>query len=318
MTRVSDIEGLSLGHWSDSESKTGCTVILAPKGAAASGYFPGFAPALHETGVLDPNNPCPVIHGLALCGGSAFGLAAAAGVVRFLSENGIGLETGAIKVPIVPAASIYDYPYNLSEGKLPDAAAGYAAAKEASKASGLPASQRPEEIGPLGAGVSARCGKMGEPNLSSPSGLGFDGFEDGGLKLSALAVANPLGSVIDPASGHVLSGLKTPCGGLASHQEILEALKKRGASERGFFGRNTVLAAVATNARIDKTEIYRLAVMASAGIGRAVFPSNTLYDGDAIFALATGEDPEADLNWLGAMAAQAVSGAIRAAASFAL
>jgi L-aminopeptidase/D-esterase-like protein len=316
---ISDIDGLSVGHFSDREARTGCTAILAPEGVAASGYFPGFAPAIHESGVLDPRNPCPAAHGLVFSGGSAFGLSAASGVARYLREKGSGLDTGALKVPIVPGASIYDYPRNLSEGRLPNEESGYEAARLAAlgferKASPNGSGELEEEAsGPFGAGFSARAGKIGEPDLSSPSGVGSFGLSIGGVKLAALAVVNPMGSVVDPLDGRLVSGLRAKDGGLASREEIVRALRERWSDESGFFGQNTLLAAVATNAPLSKLAAHRLAVMASAGIARALYPSGTLYDGDAIFVLARGGGPMADLGWLGAIAADVVAKAIAAA-----
>ncbi|MDR2456185.1 MAG: P1 family peptidase [Deltaproteobacteria bacterium] len=311
---ISDIEGLSLGHWQDQERHTGCTAILAPKGAVASGFFPGFAPALHETGVLSPTNPCPRLHALILSGGSAFGLAAASGAARLLKEKEIGLDTGPIKVPIVPAAAIYDYPYNLSGGRLPDEESGYEAAKAAL------AESNSEKIGfkgdrllsgPFGAGFSARSGKLGEPLSSSPSGLGSYGLKIGELKMAALAVVNPLGSVVDPLTGRLISGFRAKDGSLADREEILLRLRARFKEASGFFRENTVLVAVATNAKLSKVDAYRLAVMASGGIARSVYPSNTLYDGDAVFALSTCDfSEEEDVSWLGGLAAEVVARAI--------
>jgi L-aminopeptidase/D-esterase-like protein len=168
--------------------------------------------------------------------------------------------------------------------------------------------RKPLVSGPFGAGVSARSGKVGEPGLSSPSGLGSYGLERGGLKLAALAVVNSLGSVIDHLDGRVVSGLRTPEGGLADREGILETLRQKWPSKSWLT--QTVLVAVATNARLTKLEAHRLAVMASSGISRAIYPSNTLYDGDAVFALTTGDGPSVDPGWLGALAADVVARAI--------
>jgi L-aminopeptidase/D-esterase-like protein len=184
---------------------------------------------------------------------------------------------------------------------LPNAALGYEAAVSASDA--------PVRSGPFGAGYSASSGKIGDPSLSSPSGLGSMGYQIGDLQIAALAVVNPLGSLIDPENGAILSGLKNPGGGLATREGILRAL-----SALSWLGdptpRNTTLVVVATNAALDKLDLFRLSLMASAGIARAVYPAYTPFDGDTVFALSTGLGPPANLAWLGALAAEAVSQAI--------
>ncbi|MDR2368768.1 MAG: P1 family peptidase [Deltaproteobacteria bacterium] len=298
---ITAIEGILVGHSEDHKAKTGCTAIVAPSGVTASGHFPGFAPASRETDALRPENSVPRIHGLSLSGGSAFGLAAAQGLVRFLREKGLGFDTGYLRVPVVPAASIYDYPNNLSQGTLPDEAMGYAAAQNASPA--------PLAPGPRGAGLSAASGKLGDPALSSPSGLGSYGVETRSIQMAALAVVNPLGSVIDPENGYVISGLKNPDGSLATREGILQALANLPQAP-GSPPKNTVLVAVATNAALDKPDLHRLAIMAATGIARTVYPANTPFDGDALFALATDTGPTANLAWLGALAAEVVAQAI--------
>jgi L-aminopeptidase/D-esterase-like protein len=299
---ISEIGGFSVGHWEDPVNRTGCTVILAPNGAVASSHHPGFAPASHETEVLRPQNSVEALHGLVLTGGSAFGLSAASGVVRHLLEQGAGLDTGHIKVPIVAGAAIYDYPRNRSQGRLPDERSGYEAARTASK--------EPVLSGPYGAGVSAASGQINGPELASPSGLGSYGVVADGVEMAALAVVNPLGSVVDYSTGRVVSGLKRPDGQLADQGEILESLRQRGQDGAIFQRQNTVLVAVATNAKLSKLDARRLAVMAAGGINRAVYPANTIWDGDTIFALASNGGPEVELGWLGALATEVVGRAI--------
>jgi L-aminopeptidase/D-esterase-like protein len=298
---LTDIKGLLVGHCESQTAKTGCTVIIAPDGAVASGSNPGFAPGSRETDLLKPENSVQKIQGLCFAGGSAFGLAAAGGVVRFLRERGLGYDTGSIKVPLVPAAVIYDYPYNQSGGLLPDESMGYEAAKSASVS--------PVESGPYGAGYSAASGKIGEPDLSSLSGIGSYGLEVTGLQIAALAVVNPLGSIIDPENGSVISGLRTSEGGLASREEIIGALAKLPV-EDGTFRSNTVIVAVATNASLSKLGLYRLSLMAATGLARTLYPAHTLFDGDTVFALSTCTGPTVSPSWLGALAAEVVSRAI--------
>ncbi|MDR2422579.1 MAG: P1 family peptidase [Deltaproteobacteria bacterium] len=296
---LAEIEGFSVGHQEDPVARTGCTVVLCPAGAVASAYTPGFAPGGREMEALKPAGMVQAIHGLTLSGGSAFGLAAASGVVRRLLEMGAGLDAGAIRVPVAPGAVIYDYPANRSKGQSPNERMGYEAA--------VKASQTPLLSGPFGAGYSARSGKLGGEELSSHSGIGVFGLTNpSGLKMAALAVVNPLGSVVNPYSGEIISGLRRPGGGLASRAEILAAL------ERGGFDRSgrTVLAVVGTNAQIDKLNAYRLARMAGAGIARAIYPAHLMFDGDTVFALSSGQGPAVDISYLGALGAEILAEAI--------
>jgi L-aminopeptidase/D-esterase-like protein len=299
---VGEIDGLLVGHAENREMGAGCTVVLAPGGVTASVWIAGFAPGVRETELLRPEAMAPVIHGLLLTGGSAFGLAAAAGVVRFLRDRGVGLNVGPVKVPLVPAAVIFDFPGNRSGGLLPDEAMGYEAAGNAAAG--------PVWSGPFGAGISAAAGKIGDPSLSSPTGLGSHGLEVRGVKLAALAVVNPLGSVIDPVTGEILSGLRRRDGRVAVREEILEAVFEAAQNPQTQQVGRTVLVAVATNAVLDKLETSRLARMAAAGVTRSIYPAHLLYDGDAIFALSTGDGPKVDQSWLGALAAEVVSRAI--------
>ena len=299
---LSQLDGFYVGQAEDRVGGTGCTAILTPEGAVASYHLPGFAPGSRETDLLRPDSLAPVIHGLLLTDGSAFGLAAADGVVKFLRERGVGFDTGLIRVPLVPAAVIFDYPGNKSGGTLPDEAMGYRAAAAADK--------RPVPNGPFGAGLSAACGKLAGPDRSSPSGLGSYGLKmDDGLMVAALVAANPLGGIVDPDTGAVLSGPRLEGGRLANKKEILEMLRAQTVKSAADPG-HTVLVAVGTNARLDKLGAHRLARMASAGIARAVYPAHLMFDGDTVFALSSNTGPEVDLSWLGALAADAVSQAL--------
>jgi L-aminopeptidase/D-esterase-like protein len=300
------VDGFLVGHAEDREAGTGCTAVLTPAGASASVHTPGFAPGSRETALLRPESSPKAIHGLLLAGGSAFGLAAASGIVRFLREQGIGLDTGDIRVPLVPGAVIYDYPGNRSKGMLPDEDMGYRAACAASGAACM--------SGPHGAGVSARSGKIAGHARSSPSGIGSAGLADGDLQLAALAVVNPLGSIVHPDSGRIVSGLHRPDGSLASRDEILAAVKETAGRMSGIDPGHTVLVVVGTNARLDKLGAFRVSRMAAAGIARAVFPAHLLFDGDTVFTLASNTGPVVDDNVLGAFAAQVTAQAVLDAA----
>ncbi|MDR1607987.1 MAG: P1 family peptidase [Deltaproteobacteria bacterium] len=300
---ISEIEGFLVGHQEDQKLKTGCTAILGSVNLVASAYTPGFAPGSREMDLLKPESLVQSINGLLLSGGSSFGLAAATGVVKFLLEKNIGFPVGELVVPIVPGAVIFDYPANQSQGRLPDAAMGYAAAAKAS--------QEPVLSGPYGAGYSAASGKIGDLSLSSPSGLGSYGLAaQNGLKVAVLAVVNPLGSVINPKNGQIISGFRRPNGQLASRGEILAALNTAKAPDSQPETGHTVLVAVGTNAKIDKLGAYRLARMAGCGIARAIYPAHLMFDGDTVFALSSNLGPSVELSYLGALAADLVSEAI--------
>ncbi|MDR2826701.1 MAG: P1 family peptidase [Candidatus Adiutrix intracellularis] len=295
---LSQVDGFWVGHAENSTARTGCTAILTPEGAVASFFTPGFAPGSRETELLKPESTPQNIHGLLLTGGSAFGLAAATGIVKFLREKGVGLNTGTIQIPLVPGAVIYDYPQNLSQGLLPDENMGYEAAKKASK--------KALKNGPYGAGFSASSGKAAGPEFSSPSGLGSAGLVENKLQLAALVIVNPLGSLINPHTGVIISGIRTKGGQLATREEILDLLKDPPPQKPG----HTILVAIGTNARLDKLGAFRLARLAASGLTRSIFPSHLLFDGDIIFSLSSNTGPLVNENWLGAMAAELVSQAV--------
>jgi L-aminopeptidase/D-esterase-like protein len=306
---ISEIPGFMVGHAENEEAQTGCTAILAPEGAVASAYVPGFAPGTRELELLSPRNLMPCIYGLLLSGGSAFGLAAAEGVSRFILDKGWGYKTAYINVPIVPAAVIYDYPDNRSNGRLPNEAMGYEAASNAKTG--------PLRSGRFGAGKGAMSGKMAVENKHSKSGIGSYGLAmESGLMMAALAVVNPLGSIVDPHTGDIISGVLHTDDTLYTRDEILEAFSHLppdahippvGASKGSA---HTVLVAVATNAKLDKLNCNRLARMADCGVARSVYPAHLLFDGDVIFTLSTGKGRAYDVSYLGALAADMVAEAI--------
>lgn len=299
---LTDIPGLLVGHWTHAEAGTGCTVILCPEGAVAGVDVRGGAPATRETDLLDPTCTVQQVHAILLSGGSAFGLAAADGVMRWLEEQDIGFETGVARVPIVPAASLFD----LAQGRAdvrPNAEAGYAACQVASNAA-VPQ-------GRVGAGTGATVGKLLGFDYASPGGLGTASRTlPGGVIVAALAAVNAVGEVVDPATGNILAGIRHPSGqGFLPAEQALISLMGHDfqsmASARG----NTTLAVVATNARLDKAQARRMAIMAHDGLARVIRPSHHPFDGDIIFALSTGDLP-GDVGVLGAVAAQVVAQAI--------
>jgi L-aminopeptidase/D-esterase-like protein len=260
LTRV---PGVLVGHWTDKAKSTGCTVLLFPDGARCGAVQLGSASGTREMGVFDPGHIAGKVHGMCLSGGSAFGLSTADGVVEFLESKGIGFDSGFGKVPIVPAAIIFD----LATAKTrPNAESGRLAAEAASSA--------PVEQGRVGAGAGATVAKWGGGRL--PGGLGSVAQDVGEYVIGALAVVNAVGSIRDPETGKWIAGdgkahLKPP---------------KIGADWAG----NTTLVCVVTNAPFDSVQLTVLARMASAGIARAIYPAFTPFDGDAVFAFSTGND----------------------------
>ncbi|MBW2091405.1 MAG: P1 family peptidase [Deltaproteobacteria bacterium] len=299
---LTDVAGIRVGQVTDQINRTGCTAILCPEGAAAGMELRGMAPGSRETHLFDPLTRTEEIHGVLLTGGSAFGLAAASGVMRWLSENGYGLETSCGRVPLVPAAVIYDLFFNQSFG-LPDEAMGYEAARIAST--------DPVEQGCVGAGTGATAGKLAGIDRAMKTGVGSAGFEAGGVKVAALAVANPVGDVVDPENGEILAGVRSPDGRTISG--AMSALKA-GASILAAPASNTVLGVVATEARLTKIQAARAARMAACGFARAIRPASTLHDGDMVFVLATCKGPAVDENIIGALGAEVLAKAIASAA----
>ncbi|MBV9504224.1 MAG: P1 family peptidase [Acidobacteriia bacterium] len=298
MKGLTDIPGIRVGHISDFHAITGCTAILCPEGAVGGVDIRGSASGTEETPTLDPLHVDPVIHGILLAGGSAFGLEAASGVRRYLEARGVGVATPAAKVPIVPAAILYD----LGIGKAnirPTAAMGEAAAAAASTDA--------VAEGSVGAGTGATVGKALGMNQAMKGGIGsYTVSLPGGLLVAALVAVNALGDVRDPMTGKIVAGArKTPAGREFADGE--EVIKQRAPAPlvRG----NTTLAVVAANARLSKVEATKLAQFASLGMARAIYPVNTTNDGDVTFAMSFGT-LRADINSLGIAAAAAVTQAI--------
>jgi L-aminopeptidase/D-esterase-like protein len=304
MKGLTDIPGIRVGHVSDFQAITGCTAILCPGGAVGGVDIRGSASGTEETPVLDPGHVTGALHGILLAGGSAFGLEAASGVRRYLEHQGVGFDTGAAKVPIVPAAILYD----LAIGK-PDVRPTVAMGEAAAAA----ATDDAVKEGSVGAGTGATVGKILGMRQAMKSGVGSFTVTLGGTMVCCLAVVNAFGDVRDPATGRILAGARTTPDGteFADTQERM----KRGAAG-GFAVRNTTLVVVATNARISKVQAGKLAQQASLGMARTIFPVNTMFDGDIVFALSLG-DRQADINALGVAAAEAVEQSIMRAVKLA-
>ena len=311
MTSFYDIPGIQIGHAQNLEAATGCTVVLTPTGAVCGVDQRGGAPGTRETDLLRPTRVVEKIHAVLLTGGSAFGLAAADGVVRWLEENGYGHDVGIAHVPLVPAAVIFD----LGIGRVdvrPDAAMGYAACQAATSGVSEPAS------GTIGAGTGATIGNILGAEARMKGGLGTAVFDVGhGVLVGALIVVNCFGDVINPKSGEILAGAqKLPEGGFADTIQLLREMPAGFASSG-----NTVIGVVATNATLSKVEVNKVAQMAHNGLAQTIRPAHTMFDGDTIFSLATGQAQSADVNLIGAFAAEATAlaiiDAIRQAASLA-
>lgn len=269
------IQGIEVGHYTDLEARTGCTVVILPEGGCvASGTVMGSAPGSRESALLSPEKTNQAVHAVLLTGGSAFGLAAADGVVRWLEERGIGIDVGVARVPIVPTAVLFDLAVG-SASVRPTADDGYAAAAAASAA--------PVQQGRVGAGTGATVGKIRGPELAVASGIGSHLETVAGVQIAALAVSNAVGNLIDPDTGAMLAGVPGTLG--------------LGAAE-GFAampGTNTTLVVVATNACLSKAEAQALSQSAHIGIARVTRPSHTVFDGDSTFVLSTGTGPTAPL-----------------------
>ncbi len=295
------VAGLKVGHASMAGRPTGCTVVLAEAGAVAGVDVRGSAPGTRETDLLDPVNTVEKVHAIVLTGGSAFGLDSAGGVMRYLDEHGVGFETGAGKVPIVPAAVLFDL--NVGDPKIrPDADCGYRAAAAAA------AGAIPE--GNVGAGSGATVGKLGGAAHAMRGGLGTASLTmPDGLVVAALIVVNAVGDVVDPATGRVVAGMRTEDGKALADARVL--LRTGALKLSGAFGRNTTLGVVATNATLTKAQAKKVAQMAQDGLARAIWPAHTTFDGDTVFALATGARAGApDVTTIGSLAADAVVEAI--------
>ena len=290
------VAGLRVGHWTNSDAATGCTVVLCPlDGCVASGSVRGSAPGSRETALLAPEKSVERIHALVLSGGSAFGLAAAQGVVEWLEAQNVGLETPFARVPIVPAAVIYDLGVG-DPSVRPGPAEGRYAAEHASS--------EPVASGRVGAGAGATCGKYAGFDKARPSGLGNAVRKVQGATLAALAVVNPVGDIVDPQTGEVVAGAQGEEG------ERLTGMLEFFASSQQTSGTNTTLVVVATDAPLTKTQAKVLADSAHVGIARVTYPSHTLHDGDTSFALSTGTGPEVPLMLLSVAVQETVAAAI--------
>jgi L-aminopeptidase/D-esterase-like protein len=298
---ILDVGGLRVGHWTNRRAATGCTVVLCPpEGAIAAVDVRGGAPGTRETDLLAPGQLVQRIHAVLLSGGSAFGLDAATGIMRFLEEQGTGFRMGKALVPIVVGAVVFDLGTGRSDIR-PDAESGYRACQAARA--------RTLAQGSIGAGAGATVAKLGGPGYAVKGGIGSASERlAGGLIVGALAAVNAVGEIVDPSDGRLLAARRAADGEPIEGIEFLRGRPRRTPEP----GTNTTIATVATNAALTKEQTLRLATMAHAGFARTIRPSHTPADGDTIFALATGalSVEESDLLPIGALATRALERAI--------
>ena len=295
-----DVPGFKVGHATNLEAATGCTVIICPPHTVGGVDVRGGAPGTRETDLLQPQNHVSEVSAIVLSGGSAFGLASAQGVVQYLEEHGMGYKSGTgFIVPIVPAAILFDLRLGDSSVR-PDPEMGYEAAKNAS--------DNAVAQGTVGAGTGAVCGAMRGIEFSTKGGLGSASIEIvEGLWVAAIVAVNAVGDVLDER-GEIFAGLRDENDNFIGMMNGLRAFAQN--PPRIDPSENTVIGAIATNAKLTKSQTTKVAQMAHDGIARAINPSHTMFDGDTIFTLASGDIP-ADTTLIGAFAAEAMAQAIR-------
>ncbi len=297
---ITDVAGIEVGHYTEIRRPTGCSVVLARAGAIAGVDVRGAAPGTRETDLLAPANLVQQAHAVLLSGGSAWGLDAAGGVMRWLEEHNIGLQTGYGLVPIVPGAVLFDL--GVGDARIrPDAAAGYQACAAAS-------AQAPAQ-GNVGAGTGATVGKLLGLARAMKGGIGTASVAAGGYTVGALIACNAVGDVFDPASGRLLAGARSEDGRRIAGTR--DALLAGQSAQRLLPGTNTTIGVVATDAVLTKPQAQRLAQVAHDGLARAINPVHTMLDGDTLFALGTGRSGrDADMLLLATLAAEATARAV--------
>ena len=291
---LTDVPGIKVGHVSNHQAKTGCTVILTENGATAGVDIRGDAPGTRETALLAPLKTVEQVHAVLLTGGSAFGLAAADGVMNALEEQETGFDVGVTKVPIVPAAVIFDLEVGLSDIR-PNQKMGYQAVQNASAGE--------QRTGAIGVGTGCTVGKLLGPQRSSASGLGSSTLQlNNNTYISALVAVNAFGDILDH-QGNIIAGCKDEHGNFINTYQALQTEEISG------FAKNTTIGVVATNAQLSKTEANKIAQVAHNGYANHIKPVHTMLDGDTIFALSTGQQ-EIDINLLATAASEVMGQAI--------
>jgi L-aminopeptidase/D-esterase-like protein len=299
---ITDVQGIEVGHWTDLEAATGCTVILCRQGAVGGVDVRGSAPGTRETDLLRPVNLVQQAHAILLTGGSAYGLDAASGVMRWLEEHGFGFNVGLAVVPIVPAAVLFDLDIGRPEIR-PSPEAGYAACQTATDG--------PVEEGCVGAGTGARVGNLLGPLSRTKSGIGTASRRIAGdVTVGAIVAVNAFGDVVDPKTGQIIAGARSPEG--TGFLNTVDQMRGDLSQTMLAFSSNTTLAVVTTDAVLTKEETNKVAQMAHDGLAQAIRPVHTMVDGDTVFALATGHrtDSSANVNAIGTVAASTVAEAV--------
>src|SRR6202049_1552434 len=298
---ITDVQGIKVGHFTDTRRPTGCTVLLFEKGATAGVDVRGSAPGTRETDLLNPINTVQQVQAILLSGGSAYGLDAASGVVRYLEEHGLGFRVGEVVVPIVPAAILYDL--GVGDPKIrPTAESGY---KACQAASGGKIAE-----GNVGAGAGATVGKMFGIKAAMKGGIGTASVRigDTGIVVGAIVAVNAVGDVVDPKTGRIIAGARKPDGS-GFMDSMAQVRQGRGVVLPG--AANTTIGFIATNVAFDKAQMTKIAQMAHDGLARTIYPVHTPSDGDTIFAAATGAiSKRADHGAIGALAADVMAQAV--------
>ena len=294
---ITDVAGIEVGHFTDPRRPTGCSVVIAREGAVAGVDVRGAAPGTRETDLLAPGNLVEQVHAIMLAGGSAWGLEAATGAVRWLEEHGVGLDLGVGRLPLVPAAVLFDL--HVGDMKVrPDAAAGYAACAAATC--------EPPAEGNVGAGAGAVVGKMFGLQHAMKGGVGTASVTVAGVTVGALIACNAVGDVVDPDTGRPLAGARAADG--LTLRDTRHALLRGEPPHPLLAGSNTTIGVIATDARLTKVQAQRLAVAGHDGLARSINPVHTMSDGDTLFTLSTGHVPHhPGMMVLATMAAEAVA-----------
>lgn len=293
---ITAVEGIKVGHAESIEAGTGCTVVLAEGDFRIGADIRGGAPGSREIALTDSRAAVKKANAVFLAGGSAYGLDAAGGVMRYLKEKNTGFQTGAGVVPIVPAAVIYDLEYKSSD--YPDQKMAYKACLNASTSA-----QKAESIG---AAAGATCGKIKGIKNATKTVLGHAAHKTGELIVSALAVVNAFGDIKSPNNGEIIAGAQDSAGNFIDTEKFI---LNQAELNLGFLRENTTLVVIATNARLSKAEANRVSMMAHSGLSRTIYPVHTLLDGDSIFTLASNQT-NADINQVGIIAAEVVKRAV--------
>lgn len=295
------LHGLLVGHHSLTDRPTGCTVVICPDGTVGGVDVRGAAPGTRETDLLAPHNTVPHVHAILLSGGSAFGLDAASGVMKWLERQGRGIAVGTVRVPIVPAAVIFDL--GVGDPRIrPDSMSGWLACEQACQA--------PVTTGNVGAGAGATVGKVFGLQRGMKGGVGSAALTVSGVTVAALVVVNALGDVVDPSNGRVLAGARQTDAGVELQDTVGSQLQGVSTGMLSTGG-NTTIGVIATDAVLNKSQAHRLAQMGHNGLARTIRPVHTPWDGDTLFALGTGQSGvAADMMLLSTLASEVTALAV--------